>query len=170
MHSIIVVVAGVLSPLILTATLCGIWKEGRSRNLMLRMLPPERRPGWNRPITSGDASTNCKPQSRPLWTLRDCQMELLTEGVIHAFEANTSVYQPDRVAVNYPPRRAVLERAKARASDRSSILLRTLERGAGALAAGGAAKSSAKPEIDNVAANTPTYAGLARPAHSQGVA
>ena len=117
MHFTMVNMLGACAPMILAATLRGIWKEGRSRSVMLRMLPPERRPVRHRPRTSCDASADRKRQSRPLWTLHDCQMELLTEGVIHAFEASATTYKPDRVAVNYPPRRGLsrvaLHRAKA---------------------------------------------------------
>jgi hypothetical protein len=44
MHFTILNLAGASAPFILVATLWGIWKEGRTRSLMLRMLPPERRP------------------------------------------------------------------------------------------------------------------------------
>ena len=47
MHFTILNLAGASAPFILVAMLWGIWKEGRTRSLMLRMLPPERRPVSN---------------------------------------------------------------------------------------------------------------------------
>ena len=115
------------SPLILMATLRSLWREGRSRSLMLRMLPPERRPMCHDPKPADG-----ERHSRPLWALRDCQMELLTESTMHAFEANAKPYNPDRVASNYPlggvSRRIALRRAGADRADNKSILQRTLER------------------------------------------
>lgn len=166
MQFTIVNMLGAFSPIILTAILREIWKEGQSRSLMLRMLPPERRRVSQAPQTSGDATADRRRQSRPLWSLRDCQLELLTEGVIHAFEASATAYKPDRVASNYPPGRVARQGAKAGA--RPSILLRTLERNADLLLANGAAEYPAKPEIDDAA--TLTYLGLARPAHGPGAA
>jgi hypothetical protein len=158
-------VLGILSPLILMATLRSIWREGQSRKLMLRMLPPERRPVCHDPkplrlahvrATSADR----KQRAHPLWALRDCQMELLTESTMHAFEANATAYKPDRVASNYAPggvlRRVALRRADADDADGTSILLRTLERSADMLSAGAAAMYG-KPEIDHESMDTLSY-------------
>jgi len=179
MHFTIINIVGALSPLILTATLRGIWKEGRSRSLTLRMLPPERRPVRLAPrsswaVRASGAPADRKRRSRPLWTLQDCQMELLTEGVIHAFEASATTYKPDRVAANHPPGRVPprvsLHRAKADCNDRSSILLRTLQRRAGTLAAVDAAKHRDKPEIADASEDTLAYTCPPQSAHSQGIA
>jgi hypothetical protein len=97
-------------------------------------------------------------------------MELLTEGVVHAFEATATIYKPDRVASTYPPGRLALQRAKANGRDGTSILLRTLERGANVPAADGAAKYPAKPKIDDASVGTLTYLGLARPVYDRGAA
>jgi hypothetical protein len=146
---------GIFSPLILMATLRGIWKKSRSRSLMLRMLPPERRPMCHDPKPADG-----ERYSRPLWALRDCQMELLTESTMHAFEANAKPYKPDRVASNYPlggvSRRIALRRTGADRADNKSILQRTLERSAEMLSAGAAA-SYGKPVIDDHSVDTLSY-------------
>ena len=158
-----------MSPLLLAATLREIWKEGRSRSVMLRMLPPERRPVLHQPHSMGASPTDHKRPGRPLWTLRDCQIELLTEGVIHAFEAGASAYRPDRVASTCPPGRILLRR-NARRGDHASILLRTRERSAETPVANGGAKDLCRPKIDTVLPDTMTNLGLVRPVQNPGVA
>jgi hypothetical protein len=155
MHLTIINLLGASSPFILIATLWGIWKESQTRSLMLRMLPPERRPVVHAPPPfwvqrTAAASADRKRHSRPLWTLQDCQIELLTEATMHAFEANATAYIPDRIAANYPPS---LHRADADHSNPASILLRTLERTADMLSADAAAKYYEKPEIDESSAD-----------------
>jgi hypothetical protein len=172
MHFTILNLLGASAPFVLVATLWSIWKEGRSRSLMLRMLPPERRPVSNsrQPLRFAEGrgtSAVHKRHSVPLWTLQDCQMELLTEGTMHAFEANAEVYVPDRIASSYPPgrvsRRVALSRAGADRADGTSILLRTLERSADMLSAGAAAIYQGEPEIDEGSTDTLlSYIDLAR--------
>jgi hypothetical protein len=168
MHFTIMNLVGASSPFILMATLWSIWKEGRSRSLMLRMLPPERRPATNswQPLrfarvrgTSGDRERN----SNPLWTLQDCQLELLTEGTMHAFEANATAYVRDRIATNRParvPRRVALSRAGVDRADDTSILLRTLVRSADMLSAGAASYYQGQPELDDRSSDTLSYIDL----------
>jgi hypothetical protein len=88
-------VVAIFSPIILMATLRSIWREGQSRKLMLRMLPPE-----CRPIIYDSKPANCEPRSHPLWTSRNCAMELLTESTMHAFEASANAYKPDRMVTH----------------------------------------------------------------------
>ena len=170
---------GAFSPLVLMATLRGIWREGQSRSLMLRMLPPERRPVCHDPRPSRlarvrETPADRKRHSRPLWTLRDCQMELLTECTMHAFEASVEPYKPDRVASNYPPggvsQRVALYRADADRADNTSILLRTLERSADILSAGATAIYHGKPETDDSSADTLSYLHSVQPAQIRGAA
>jgi len=177
MHFTIINLIGLVSPLVLAATLREIWKEGRSRSVMMRMLPPERRPVWHRPESSSGMRASAaerKRHDRPLWTLRDCQMELLTQGVIHAFDASATSYQPHRLASTYPPGRVPprvgLHRAKADHTDHPSILQRTLQRNTEMLSMADAARYRGKPEIDDGPVETLTYASMARPAHGQGTA
>jgi hypothetical protein len=123
---------------------------------MLRMLPPERRPVSNSPQPSWFArvhatSADGNRHLRPLWTLQECQIELLTEATMHAFEASATAYIPDRIAANYPPG---LHRADADHANQASILLRTLERTADMLSADAAAKYYEQPEIDDSTADT----------------
>ena len=166
MHFTIINLAAIASPFFLAATLWNIRRESRSRSLMLRMTPPERRPRYHaaRPFwlsagagKSGDS--DC--QSHPLWTLRDCQMELLTEGTMHAFDASSTSYQPDRVAVNRPPgsltSRLSLQRANAPVAENSSILLRMLERTANLLSPEGARIYAEKPTTEHDSANRLSY-------------
>ena len=163
MHLTMLNLVGAASPLILAATLWGIWKESRARNLMLRMQPPERRPGchWAQPLRPArvrETRGNRARHSRQLWTLQDCQMELLTEGTMHAFEANAKAYVPGRIASNYSParvaQRVALSRVGAEGADSTSMLLRTLERSADMLSGGAAAIYQGKPEIDDSSADT----------------
>jgi hypothetical protein len=154
-------IVGTFAPFILTATLRSVWREGRSRKLMLRMLPPELRPVIHdqKPFrfTRVRATfADRKQHGRPLWTLRDCQMELLTESTMHAFEATAKAYNPDRMASNYPPGR-VSRRVASYGADNSSILLRTLERSADMITAGAVAMSHLKPGIDEDAENVRLY-------------
>lgn len=162
-------VAGALSPFVLAATLWGIWKESNRRSIALRMLPPERRPvygqpqGW-RPRSRGEAGDRAR--SHPLWTLRDCHMELLTEGVMHAFDANATAYVADRVAVNYPPSRArelSALRRTAQPAGSGSTLTRLTLRGAAMVAAGAAAIAPVKPEIEEGPVKTLSYFHSGRP-------
>jgi hypothetical protein len=149
MHFTIINLLGAAAPFILAATLWGIWKESRSRSLMLRMVPPERR--------VREKSDKHARHSLQLWTAQNCQMELLTEGTMHAFEANAKAYIPDRMASNYAPgrvrQRVALYRAEVDRTDETSILLRTLERSADMLSASAAAIYG-KPEIDESSADT----------------
>jgi hypothetical protein len=171
MHFTILNLVGTFAPFILVATLWSIWKEGRSRSLMLRMLPPERRPVANsrQPLRFAQGrgtSAVDKRHSAPLWTLQDCQMELLTEGTMHAFEASAKVYAPDRIASNYPParvpRRVALSRAGADRADGTSILLRTLERSADMRSAGAAAVYQRQPDLDDSSSDTLSYIDLSQ--------
>jgi hypothetical protein len=107
MHFTILGLSAFVSPFILTATVWSIWQESRACRLRLRLLPPERRPPsreawsfWQSSISRRQADRNS--HTNPLWTSRGCQLELLTEGTIHAFEANASSYRPDRKARNRP--------------------------------------------------------------------
>jgi hypothetical protein len=169
MHFTMLNLAGASAPFILVATLWGIWKEGRTRSLMLRMLPPERRPVSNsaQPLWFAQGrgtSAVHKRHSARLWTLQDCQMELLTEGTMHAFEANVKAYVPDRIASSYPPSRVplrvALSRAGADRADGTSILLRTLERSPDMLSAGAAAVYHGHPELDDGSSDTLSYIDL----------
>jgi hypothetical protein len=141
---------GISALLILIAMLRSICRERQSRNLVLRMTPPERRPAGRDP----------KPAIQ-LWTLWDCQMELLTESTMHAFEASAKTYKPDRIAANYPPgcvpRPGVLYRADADRVDNTAVLLRTLERSADMLPEGTVAKSYDKPTISDGSKDTLSY-------------
>jgi|SRR5579863_8233539 len=160
MHITVVNLILAFSPFIMIATVRSIWNEGRSRSLMMRMLPPERRPA---------RASSHRRNSHRLWTLRDCQMELLTDGTMHAFEANAAAYKPDRIALNYRPgglqRRVALHGADAERA--TSILLRTMQRSADMLNAGSA---TGKPVIDDSAEYTLSYTHSTHPAHIPGVA
>jgi hypothetical protein len=166
MHFTIINLAGIASPFILAATLWNLWRESRSRSLMLRMTPPERRPRYHaaRPFRiSARAGKRANPdsQSHPLWTLRDCRMELLTEGTMHAFDASCTSYRPDRVAANRPPRsissRLSLQRANAPGADNNSILLHTLERTANLFSPEGERIYAEKPSLEHDCANRLSY-------------
>lgn len=84
----------------------------------------------NRAMSGGERR---KPDSRKhsvkLWTLRDCQMELLTEGTMRAFEASVTPYAPAQRSSNYAPGRDV-RGAGLRMNNVgiTSHLIRTLER------------------------------------------
>lgn len=171
MHFTIVNLVGTTVPFIVIATLWSIWKESRKRSVTLRMLPPERRPSADaaQPMwfargrgASGDRARH----AAPFWNLQACQMELLTEGTMHAFEADATAYVPDRRASNYPRgdlrKRVALSRADADRTDRISILLRTLERKADMLSAGAAAIYQGEPALDNSSPDTLSYLDLAQ--------
>jgi len=161
---------GIFAPLILMATLRSVWREGRSRKLMLRMLPPELRPVIRDQKPSRFAlvrATLTDKQHGPLWTLRDCRMELLTESTMHAFEATAKAYCPDRMASSYSPGR--LSR-RSHGADQSSIHLRTLERSTDMITAGAAAMYCHKPEIDENSDDILLYTHPASSALSRGVA
>jgi len=166
MHLTIVNLLGTTAPFILIATLWSIRKEGRKRSVTLRMLPSERRPSANavQPVwfaRGRGASSDRVQHATPLWTLRDCQMELLTEATMHAFEAIATAYVPERRASNYPPgglrQRITSSRAEADIANRTSILLRTLERKADMLSAGAAAIHQGEPTLDNSSSDTLSY-------------
>jgi hypothetical protein len=77
-------IIGTLSPSAIYSALRKIGGEGEALTLTLRMLPPEGRPSThqaNRSMIGGERGTgaNSRKHSVKLWTLRDCQMELLTE-------------------------------------------------------------------------------------------
>ena len=121
---------GTLSPSAIYSALRKIGGEGEVQTLTLRMAPPEGQP-WthpaNRSMIGGERGTgaNSRKHSVKLWTLRDCQMELLTEGTMHAFDASATPYVPARRSSNYPPGRGFYWTDKA---DVASNLVRTLER------------------------------------------
>jgi hypothetical protein len=174
MHLTLLNAVGIFAPLILMATLYSVWREGRSRKLMLRMLPPELRPVIRdqKPFLFARVRATLadrKQHGHPLWTLRDCRMELLTESTMHAFEANAKAYSPDCVASNYPPGRLSARIASYNAHQ-SSILLRTLERSTDMITAGAAAMYSFKPEIDDNSGDILFYTHPAPSAQIRGVA
>jgi hypothetical protein len=88
-------------------------------------------------------------------------MELLTEGTMHAFEADATLYVPDRRASNCPPRdlrkRVVLSRAGADRADRTSILLRILERNANMRSSVAAAIYQGESALDHGTSDTLSY-------------
>ncbi len=158
-------IIGRLSPSAVYSALRKIGGEGEARTLMLRMLPPEHRPATqraNRSMSGGKRETGAdsRKHSVKLWTLRDCQMELLTEGTIHAFDASATPYVPARRSSNYPP-----SRVPGRGfywtdnADVASNLLRTLERRADMLPEGAPEIYRNGPHIEDGPEKTLSYIG-----------
>jgi hypothetical protein len=155
-----------LSPSVIYSALRTIDGVGQARTVMLRMLPPERRPSTdrvNRSTRGGKRGTDgdSMKHSVKLWTLRDCQMELLTEGTTHAFDASATPYVPDRRSSNYPPSR-VPQRAGFYLTDDADVvshLLRTLERRADMLAEGAPEVYRNGPHVEDGQERMLSYVG-----------
>jgi len=158
--------AGACFLLISLIALLGTLREGRLQHPIFWMLPFERPAGREDGTPTalsgvGGSLAETVRRSRPLWTLRECQLELLTESEMHAFEASAKPYRPDRRASNLPPRRTpkqiALYRPEGKYRDNTSGLLRTLERRADMLQANATASYRWKPLIADSSANALSY-------------
>jgi hypothetical protein len=115
------------------------------------------------------AGTDSRKHPVKLWTLRDCQMELLTEGAMHAFEASVTPYAPAPRSSNYPPGRG-LRRDQYCWTDQASVasqLLRTLERRAEMLPEGTPAIYRNGPQIEDGPEQVLSYIGRAPSSDNQ---
>jgi hypothetical protein len=168
-------IIGTLSPSAIYSALRKIGGEGEALTLTLRMLPPEGRPSThqaNRSMIGGERGTgaNSRKHSVKLWTLRDCQMELLTEGTMHAFDASATPYVPARRSSNYPP-----GRVPGRGfywtdnADVASNLLRTLERRADLLPEGAPEIYRNGPHLEDGPEKVLSYIGRSPLSESQTV-
>jgi len=127
----------------------------------------------NRSVIASEprASTESKKHSVKLWTIRDCQMELLTEGVMHAFEASVTPYAPAPKSSSYPPSRG-LQQDQYCWTDNASVasqLLRTLERHPDMLPGGAPEIYRGGPQIEDGPEKTLSYFGRAPRSENQTV-
>lgn len=166
MSTTLIYLANACSLLFLLMALLGTLREGRLQHLIFRMLPFARPPGTDdlRLMAlsgAGGSVAETIRRSRPLWTLRECQLELLTESEMHAFEANAKPYCPERRASNLPPRKTskqiALYRAEGQYGFQTSRLLRTLERRAEIPETDAAASFRWKPLMMGGSENTLSY-------------
>jgi hypothetical protein len=145
--------------------LLGIESEGQQHH-MFRLFRSSRSAGNGtvKPTAlSGFGEARAEPirHSHPLWTLRECRLELLTESEMHAFEANVKPYCPERKASNLPPcrvsRQVALCRAEGKYANIPSIFTRTLDRRAEMFQDGVAPRYRWKPLVEDSAANRLSY-------------
>jgi hypothetical protein len=110
-----------------------------------------------------EAGVASSKHSVKLWTLRDCQMELLTEGTMHAFEARVTPYAPAPRSSNYQPGRG-LRRDQYCWTEHANVashLLRTLERRPDMLPEGAPAIYRNGPQIEEGPEQVLSYIGQA---------
>ena len=110
-----------------------------------------------------DASADSRRHAVKLWTLRDCRMELLTEGTMHAFEASVTPYTPAPRCSNYPPGRGA-RRAEYYWMDNAGVasnLLRTLERRADMVPGGAPEVYRNGPQLEEGPEKVLSYIGQA---------
>ena len=125
--------------------------------------------GTNHPKITIERGADSRKHSPKLWTLRDCQMELLTEGAMHAFDASVTPYAPAPRSSNYPPGRG-LRRDQYCWTDNASVashLLRTLERSADMLPDGAPEIYRDGPQIEDGPEQMLSYIGRAARASEQ---
>ena len=179
MHITLIELVEMLIILMLTTALRVVREQREAQDLMWRMLPPEHRPAEHGAQAARREPIRAvvpvrKPHIRPLWTPQECRLELLTEATMQALDDNGSIYQPERAAANYPPRRAMnrfaADRAKAERNAHASILLRTLTRDASMLPAGAAAPYREAPALDRADGDTLSYGHAGRAGHVREVA
>jgi hypothetical protein len=142
MLSQFIAMIGTLSPSVIYSALQALIERDQARTVTLRRMAPKRRWSAQRAERSMIRAkrrkrANSQKESLKLWTLRDCQMELLTECTMHAFDASVTPYEPARRSSNYPPGRGL--RGAGFWIDSAGItsnLLQTLERRADMLPEG----------------------------------
>jgi len=167
----------VLPAFLVIAALWVGWKEAKRRSLGLRMLPPELRPTTDSsPLFDFDRGKRDDDREHPdpLWTLQDCQMELLTEGTMHAFETGTTTHFIQKPgSANFcgrVPRRTASWLGEAEPYDSASVLRRTLQRYPDMVSGDTSAIYQQEPQIEDRSSNRLSYADWARRARIAGAA